>query len=102
MFTRVVFAVAAIIGLGSLVPLYQQPGSPAYYGLGYCEARLGDLGAATTHLQRALEIRPDDGNAHTELGAVYAARGDLDRAIDHFDRAVKLDPRSQRARTGLE
>jgi hypothetical protein len=33
MFTRVVFAVAGIIGLGSLVPLYQQPGSPAYYAL---------------------------------------------------------------------
>ena len=33
MFTRVVFALAGIIGLGSLVPLYQQPGSPAYYAL---------------------------------------------------------------------
>ena len=33
MFTRVVFAVAGIIGLGSLVPLYQQSGSPAYYAL---------------------------------------------------------------------
>jgi hypothetical protein len=33
MFTRVVFALAGIIGLGSLVPLYQQSGSPAYYAL---------------------------------------------------------------------
>lgn len=33
MFTRVVFAVAGIIGLGSLVPLYQQSGPPAYYAL---------------------------------------------------------------------
>jgi hypothetical protein len=33
MFTRVVFALAGILGLGSLVPLYQQAGSFTYYGL---------------------------------------------------------------------
>jgi hypothetical protein len=33
MFTRVVFAVAGIVGLGYLVPLYQQSGSPVYYAL---------------------------------------------------------------------
>jgi hypothetical protein len=33
MFTRIVFALAGILGLGFLVPLYQQPGSFSYYGL---------------------------------------------------------------------
>lgn len=33
MFTRVVFALAGLLGFGALVPLYQEPGSPTYYGL---------------------------------------------------------------------
>jgi heme/copper-type cytochrome/quinol oxidase subunit 1 len=33
MFTRVVFALAGILGLGVLVVLYQEPGSYTYYGL---------------------------------------------------------------------
>jgi hypothetical protein len=33
MFTRVLFTLAGLLGLGALVPLYQQPGSPTYYGL---------------------------------------------------------------------
>jgi hypothetical protein len=33
MFTRVVFALAGLLGLGALVPLYQEPGSFTYYGL---------------------------------------------------------------------
>jgi hypothetical protein len=33
MFTRVVFALGGLFGLGALVPLYQEPGSYMYYGL---------------------------------------------------------------------
>jgi hypothetical protein len=33
MFARVVFAVAGLFGLGAMIPLYQQAGSPTYYGL---------------------------------------------------------------------
>jgi hypothetical protein len=33
MFTRVVFALAGLLGLGELVPLYQEPGSYSYYAL---------------------------------------------------------------------
>jgi hypothetical protein len=33
MFTRVVFALAGIFGLGELVPLYQEAGSYTYYAL---------------------------------------------------------------------
>jgi hypothetical protein len=33
MFTRVVFALAGLLGLGALVPAYQETGSYTYYGL---------------------------------------------------------------------
>ena len=33
MFARIVFAVAALIGLGALIPLYQAEGPQAYYAL---------------------------------------------------------------------
>ena len=33
MFARVVFALAGLLGLGALIPLYQQSGSYTYYGL---------------------------------------------------------------------
>jgi hypothetical protein len=33
MFSRVVFALGGLFGLGALVPLYQQAGTNAYYGL---------------------------------------------------------------------
>jgi len=39
MFARVVFAIAGLFGLGQMIPLYQQGGSPTYYAL------LGTLGA---------------------------------------------------------
>lgn len=33
MFARVVFALAGLFGLGAMIPLYQQTGSPTYYAL---------------------------------------------------------------------
>lgn len=39
MFARVVFALAGLFGLGQMIPLYQQGGSPTYYAL------LGTIGA---------------------------------------------------------
>jgi hypothetical protein len=33
MFARIVFAVAALIGLGTLIPLYQAEGTETYYAL---------------------------------------------------------------------
>ena len=39
MFARVVFAIAGLFGLGQMIPLYQQAGSPTYYAL------LGTVGA---------------------------------------------------------
>jgi hypothetical protein len=39
MFARVVFAIAGLFGLGAMIPLYQQAGSPTYFAL------LGTVGA---------------------------------------------------------
>ncbi len=33
MFARVVFAIAGLVGLGAMIPLYQQNGSATYYAL---------------------------------------------------------------------
>jgi hypothetical protein len=39
MFARVVFAIGCLFGLGAMIPMYQQGGSPTYYAL------LGTVGA---------------------------------------------------------
>jgi Flp pilus assembly protein TadD len=45
---------------------------------------------AVTHLQAALELRPDDVDAHRALGQVYAARRQDATAVVHLGRAAEV------------
>jgi hypothetical protein len=77
--------------------------APALYGLGYCEARLGDLGSATAPSgarardpARRRERPTPSWAPSTPPAATSTAPSPT------FERAVQLDPKSQRARAALE
>lgn len=57
---------------------------------------------AVRYLERAVEIRPDDADAHANLGVAYYQSGDSARAIASFERAVALAPDRTDHRTNLD
>ena len=54
-------------------------------------ARRGDFESSATTLRHALELRPKDPMATSNLAAVHFFRGDMDRAVAGFQRAASLD-----------
>jgi TolB-like protein len=74
----------------------------AYYGLATVQLYLIDLGLAPSvdeamsklleAGQKAVQLDPDDGNAHLALGGAYAYHGKAEQALAEFDRAEALSP----------
>jgi tetratricopeptide (TPR) repeat protein len=61
--------------------------------LGYSWVDMGmHLDRAKGMLNRAVELRPDDGYIVDSLGWVYFRLGDYDAAVDTLERAVELEP----------
>jgi Flp pilus assembly protein TadD len=54
------------------------------------------------YLERAVEIRPQDADAHANLGVAYYKAGDTPRAIASFERAVTLAPARADHRANLD
>lgn len=69
--------------------------------LGSARAYLGDAAAATSHLQRALELRPNFGAARYQLAELTALAGDLPRALAELKTAIRDDPDQPHARRDL-
>jgi len=61
----------------------------------------GDLKTAIADFRRALELRPDLVQAHTDLGAALAAAGQLNSAIEEDLRALDAAPQDETARRNL-
>ncbi len=53
----------------------------------------GELKTALVEVNKALEAKPDYGQAYSLRGLIHAATGDSGRAEQDFQRAVQLDPR---------
>jgi tetratricopeptide (TPR) repeat protein len=70
-----------------------------HYARGGLALRLGDTKAATTALQRAVELEPEVSEFHSNLGAAWLERakakepGALKNAREALERAVELGPR---------
>ena len=60
-------------------------------GLGYMQQ--GEIERAMSKLKRALELKPDNANAHHYLAEAYRQLGDDDLAEQHYQRAIKLAPK---------
>ena len=64
----------------------------AYAATGYIMDRLGNFKEAIMNLNRAIEIDPDNANAHNSLGYIYAeADLNLKEALEECKKAVSLD-----------
>jgi protein O-mannosyl-transferase len=57
---------------------------------------------AARYLERAVELRPNDADAHANLGVAYYQSGDTARAIASLERAVALAPESRDHRANLD
>jgi len=57
------------------------------------ESQAGDSASAQEHLRAALQIDPEFGEAHTNLGAEYARAGKLDLAYTEFESALRTGPK---------
>ena len=61
----------------------------------------GDIEKVREHLQRAIEIAPNFGEALNNLGTTYHRDGDYVHSIELFERALAADPESFQAQVNL-
>ena len=61
-------------------------------GKALLDAGGGDLAAALPHLERAIELDPENALAANDLAAVYEHQGRLEEALELYRRAARLAP----------
>lgn len=69
--------------------------------LGEAKFVAGDLEGGLTHLVKSLELDPEDGLTHNDIGVVLHALGETARAREAFERALALAPALLDARENL-
>ena len=63
-----------------------------YANRGTVYYKTGDYDRGIADFEKAIELNPNDTEAHLGLGIVWSKKGDHDRAIAHFNKAVDLRP----------
>lgn len=61
----------------------------------------GKAEEAIHNFERALEIKPDDSEAHNNSGVALASQGKMEEAIHQFERALELKADNSEARANL-
>jgi tetratricopeptide (TPR) repeat protein len=79
------------------VALRVRPHPGLYIDRGNMHAERGDLKAAISDYDRAIDLDPRDASLYLYRGVARRAQGDLAAAIPDLDRAVRLDPGYARA-----
>jgi tetratricopeptide (TPR) repeat protein len=72
------------------VDVVQSSGS--YYTLAMAELYLGETREAIRHLERAIELDPQNKMAWVNLGGAFMLAGELDKALDANNRVSDMDP----------
>jgi tetratricopeptide (TPR) repeat protein len=87
------FGRAAAVALVVVTMILAGCGKDAAYYVDEGDAYVaqGDMANAAIAYEKAVEIAPDDYDAHNSLGAVLSSMGDFNRAIDHFRLAISLN-----------
>ena len=63
-----------------------------YANRGTVYYKTGDYDRAIADFDKAIELNPNNAEAHLGLGIVWSKKGDHDRTIAHFNKAVDLRP----------
>ena len=77
----------------------QHPDALHYLGLLYYQT--GHLPLGISHLERAVQLRPDASHFHGNLGNAYRAAGQRARAVAAYQQALRLNPRTPIVRLNL-
>jgi protein O-GlcNAc transferase len=64
---------------------------------GEAAAAKGDLQAAISFYERAIDLQPNHSSAHYKLGNLNKDTGRPELAIDHYDRAISINPSNSHA-----
>ncbi|MER9798101.1 sulfotransferase [Mesorhizobium sp. M0142] len=79
-----------------------EPRNPYYHlSLGEAYLRVSEYSPAITHIQHALELKPDLVEALCALGRAYVEFDKADMAVPVYERALKINRDHPRVRTGL-
>lgn len=70
------------------LPLY-------HFNVAYIKSRLEDWSAGTPHLEKYLELRPDDIERRVWVARIYLSIPDNNRALDHFLIYLDANPQDQ-------
>lgn len=69
------------------------PSSPnTHNNLGDVYGRWGDKQAALREFQKAIELKPDYGDAYHNLANTYKELGQIDKALENYQNALKFNP----------
>ena len=79
----------ALLALASRAP----DNDAVFYYLGLCDAELGDLGEAETHLRRAVELDPHNYWYKDRLAALYSATGKPELTIGIYESLLEDYPK---------
>ena len=63
-----------------------------YYEAGNCLRGQGKTAEAIEAWETALELNPNNVDAHLDLGSLLAESGDIEGALNHFQAAARLEP----------
>lgn len=76
--------------LGIILDTVQNPSFAFYEGTKYL--RTQDYDKAEQYLRRAVELKPEYGEAHYNLAECLRLQKDYEGAVDHFLKAGELEP----------
>ena len=71
-------------------------------GLGNIFLKKNNFEQAIVEWQKALEINPQNAEAHFNLGCTFMKQNRLDKAAEHLQEAIQLEPNLWQARMLLE
>ena len=82
----------AVTGLDSDTPRPAPDGTGDHYAAGLAAHERGDWRAVIDHMERVIELRPWDAEAHNLAGHAHRKLGDYARALTLYDQALHLNP----------
>ncbi len=102
---RKIATIVLVLGVASFVfaqkPSSLQEQARNYRSQGVEFQRSGDIDAAMSLYQKAIELDPAYAVAYNDLGIIYEIKGSLERAQESYLKSIKIDPQYLSAYSNL-